>query len=88
MIVNLSVWTALGQLRDYVYGADHAAVLRQRRAFFVPMESPHLVLWWVPSGHRPTLAEARDRLERLAADGPTPYAFTLREPFEPPSDGA
>ncbi|MFJ4790482.1 DUF3291 domain-containing protein [Streptomyces sp. NPDC088794] len=40
-----------------------------------------VVLWWVPAGHRPTVAEAEERLLRLRADGPTPYAFTFRSPF-------
>lgn len=83
VIINLSVWTDVASLEAYVYGAAHAAVLKQRRMFFTRMERPSLVLWWVPEGHRPTLAEARERLDRLEADGPTAYAFTLREVFGP-----
>jgi len=88
MIVNLSVWTDVELLRAYVYGDAHAAVLRQRRAFFTPMDTPSLVLWWIDAGSTPSLEEARDRLEHLAAHGPTPHAFTLREPFPPDSDGS
>ncbi len=83
MIVNLSVWTDLASLEAYVYGAAHAAVLKQRRMFFTAMLSPSLVLWWVPAGHRPTMEEAHERLVALESDGPTPYAFTLRTPFGP-----
>lgn len=79
VIVNLSVWTSLAALEAYVYGEAHAAVLRQRRMFFSRMPGPTLVLWWVPEGHHPTLAEAQERLRRLEAEGPTPYAFTLRD---------
>ena len=43
----------------------------------------HLALWWVPVGHRPTVGEARDRLELLRRNGPTPVAFTFRTPFGP-----
>lgn len=83
MIVNLSVWSDVASLEAYVYGAAHAAVLKQRRMFFTRMELPSLVLWWVPNGHRPTLDEAHERLAALESDGPSPYAFTLREPFGP-----
>lgn len=83
MIVNLSVWLDVASLEAYVYGAAHAAVLRQRREFFNVMERPHVVLWWVPVGHRPTLQEARDRLDRLEAIGPSPDAFTLRTSYLP-----
>ena len=81
MIVNLSVWEDLAALESYVYGAEHAAVLKQRRMFFHRMERPSLVLWWVPKGHEPTLDEARERLDRLEADGPTPNAFTMRDSY-------
>lgn len=40
-------------------------------------------LWWVPAGHRPTVAEAEERLLHLRAHGPTEYAFTLRPSFPP-----
>jgi hypothetical protein len=86
MIVNLSVWTGLDALEAYVYGDAHLAVLRQRRSFFTRMSTPNLVLWWVPEGHVPSLPEARERLDRLEADGPTAYAFTMRQAFD--EDGA
>ncbi len=86
MIVNLSVWEDVAALRAYVYGDAHADVLRQRRAFFTPLETPSLVLWWVDAGHEPSLGEAHERLEALTADGPSPRAFTLRQAFDP--DGA
>jgi hypothetical protein len=49
------------------------------------MPTAHLVLWWVPAGHRPSLEEARDRLHRLDVDGPRAGAFTMRRTFAPPS---
>jgi hypothetical protein len=81
MIVNLSVWDGLESLRAYVYAPGHVEVLRARRRFFVPMGTPHLVLWWVPDGHRPTLEEARERLTLLERNGPGPDAFTLAAAF-------
>ena len=78
LIVNLSVWETVEALRSYVYGPVHADVLRRRREWFSALGRPHLVLWWVPEGHRPGLEEAGDRLERLERDGPGPEVFTLR----------
>ncbi len=83
VIVNLSVWESVEALRSYVYDAGHLAVLRRRREWFAPMDSAQLVLWWVPAGHRPTLGEARARLDQLDTQGPTAEAFTLRQPFDP-----
>lgn len=81
MIVNLTVWESIEALREYAYRSGHVEFLRRRREWFVPLDGPSLVLWWVPAGHRPTVEEARKRLERLAAEGPTPEAFTLKTAF-------
>jgi hypothetical protein len=38
----------------------------------------------VPAGLRPAVPERFARLARLRATGPSPEAFTLAQPFEPP----
>ena len=82
-LINMSVWSSLEMLRAFVYTTAHVQVLRQRRAWFEQLATSHLVLWWVPAGHIPSVDEALARLERLRRDGPTPAAFTFRAPFEP-----
>jgi hypothetical protein len=49
------------------------------------MEEPYVALWWVPAGTVPTVAEAEERLERLARSGPTAAAFTFRSSFPAPA---
>lgn len=88
IIVNMSVWESLESLGAYVYGGDHAAVMRQRRTWFERMREIYSALWWVPAGHHPTTAEAEERLRCLRGHGPTPFAFTFREPFPAPGHGA
>ena len=56
------------------------------RDWFHRMPDPYLALWWLPAGTIPTVAEARGRLELLAAKGPTADAFTFRAPFPEPAD--
>jgi hypothetical protein len=84
LIVNMSVWESVEALRAFTYGAEHVAVLRRRREWFTRLGAPVTVLWWVPAGTLPTVAEAEERLAALRADGPAPRAFTLREVFPPP----
>jgi hypothetical protein len=48
------------------------------------MSEAHLVLWWVPAGHRPTPAEASERLNQLRSAGPSPAAFHFRQVFDAP----
>ena len=77
LIVNMSVWESLEALRAFVYGPDHRAVMAGRRQWFEKMAEAYLVLWWVPAGYVPSVDEAKERLERLRRDGPSPAAFTL-----------
>ena len=83
-VANLSVWTGLDALADFVYrDPAHRGLMRRRRDWFDRMEIS-LVLWWVPAGHAPTLAEGRDRLALLGTSGPTERAFTFSRAFPPP----
>jgi hypothetical protein len=84
IIVNLTVWESVDALRTFVYRTTHLEPMRRRRDWFVPFDGPHLVLWWLPAGTRPSIGEAADRLARLTAGGPSPEAFTLREPYPRP----
>jgi hypothetical protein len=84
MLLNMSVWQGLEPLRQFVYRSAHAAFLRRRREWFERMGEAYLVLWWVPRGHRPGIAEAIARLEALRTSGPSAFAFTFRETFPPP----
>lgn len=88
ILPNLTVWKSMESFKDYVFKSDHANFVRRRREWFQPMDDlPVLTMWWIPAGHKPTLEEARERIDHLAAHGPTPTAFTLRPTFDPPSQG-
>jgi hypothetical protein len=84
IIVNMSTWTSIDALADFVYRSAHAGVMRERRKWFTTMAESYQGLWWVPAGHRPTTREAEQRLAHLRDHGPTPLAFTFKQPFPPP----
>jgi hypothetical protein len=84
MAINMSVWTSLAALQQYVYQSAHVGPLHDRKRWFEPIAGPILALWWIPAGHIPTVAEALDRLGHLKAHGPTQHAFTFRAPFPAP----
>jgi hypothetical protein len=75
MAVNLSVWESVEALERFVWQTVHKRFYGRRSDWFDKMEGPHSVMWWVPAGHRPPLTEAKQRLEHLAARGPSDYAF-------------
>ena len=86
MLVTLSVWRDVAALRNYVYESGHLEVLRRRREWFESAGKASVVLWWVPKGHRPSVTEGLDRLERLRRSGPGPEAFDFRHPHPAPDD--
>lgn len=83
VIVNLTLWRGVEDLRRFTYRTEHAGFVRRRKEWFAELGGPYLVLWWVPAGHRPGLDEAKQRLEHLAAHGPTPEAFIFSRAFDP-----
>jgi hypothetical protein len=84
IIVNFGVWESREHLWAFVYRSQHLDFLRRRREWFQHLDEPYLVVWWVPAGHIPSMDEALVRLDHLRQHGPTPEAFTFREPFDPP----
>lgn len=83
-LVNVSTWADLDSLKAFVYGPAHVEIMRRRREWFHAMAQSHLVLWWVPAGHRPDEQEAKSRLQHLQRAGASAHAFTFREFFAAP----
>lgn len=82
LLVNFSVWDSIENLWNFAYRSAHLGVLRRRREWFLRVAEPYSVMWWVPEGTIPTLAEAMARLGHLRAEGPSPAAFTFQEPYD------
>ena len=53
----------------------HRQFYERRREWFEALGERHLVMWWVPEGHRPTLDEAVARLDHLRAHGDSDPTF-------------
>ena len=84
MIVNMSVWESAEALFDYVYRSGHQAYLARRKEWFAMPAEAHLVLWWIPAGTRPTIEEAKRRLDLLRQICPSPEAFTFKQRYPAP----
>ena len=83
-VVNMSVWEDVASLSSYAFRSDHVEIMRRRREWFHPMAEVYAVLWWIPIGHRPSVVEARERLDYLREHGATEYAFTFKQPYQAP----
>jgi hypothetical protein len=85
LMVNMSVWTTPEHLFEFVYKTAHTKVMARRREWFEKMEV-YQVLFWIPAGHVPTLAEAMARLRLLREQGPSPEAFTFKQRYPAPGE--
>ena len=87
-LVNMSVWTDVESLFAYVYRTAHRDVMVGRRAWFERPDGAYQVLWWVPAGSVPSVAQGLARLAVLRAEKAAgPAAFTFRDVFPPPVPG-
>lgn len=85
VLVNYSVWQSVEELKTYAYRSEHVEIFRRRAEWFERPTEAHMVLWWIPAGHQPTLEEAVARLRHLREHGPGPLAFTFAHASEPPA---
>lgn len=81
-LYNLSVWEGTDPLFNFVYRSTHKELMTRRRDWFARPAQMHMVLWWVPTGHQPGIAEALERLQHLQTHGPGPHAFGFREAYD------
>lgn len=74
-VSNLTVWESVEALERFVWGTIHKRFYERRAEWFEVMKDMHFVMWWAPAGHRPSLEEALERLERRKAQGDGDEAF-------------
>ena len=84
ILLNFSVWKDLESLKDFTYSGPHLEIMRRRREWFERMTDAYVALWWVPAGHKPSVAEAVSRIDHLRQFGPSAEAFTFRQVYPPP----
>lgn len=76
-LYTLSLWQSTADLQRFLYNTPHVEFMKRGKEWFKEIERPRHVLWWVESGHLPTLREAHGRLILLHEIGPSLKAFNL-----------
>ncbi len=77
MAVNISVWEDVSSFKAFVYSSVHSYFLRNKKKWFDLKGPSQFVMWWIPEGTLPTLSMAKEKLELLENEGPSPQAFTF-----------
>lgn len=84
IIVNMSVWTSMEALKNYVYSGEHLEVLKNKKSWFEKFTGPVLALWWIPAGTIPSIEDARRALQTLKTRGPSSQVFSFAKPYPEP----
>jgi len=85
ILVNLSVWESIEQLKAYVYQSLHGHFFARRRQWFEKYSGQHFGMWWLKRDQLPTVEEGKAKLEYLELHGSTPECFTFAKPYPPPN---
>ncbi|MBS2021263.1 MAG: DUF3291 domain-containing protein [Deltaproteobacteria bacterium] len=90
VLFNFSIWESVEALHAYTYKTAHAQAYAARRSWFSETKAVvgghELAMWWIEAGARPTVEEAKAKLAKIHAEGPTREAFTFKTAFPPPAD--
>lgn len=81
LLINISVWKNLESLFNYTYHSGHIDVFKRKKEWFSKIKMMHMAFWYVPKGYKPTFQDAKNRLNYIDKNGPSPYAFTFKGKF-------
>ena len=74
-LMTLSVWQSAAHLEAFAFNTVHRKIYERKAEWFAKLQSHHLVMWNIEDAHRPTLDEAKQRLDHLNKHGNTDFAF-------------
>ncbi len=83
LLVNMSVWESIDDLKNFVYESFHIEILKRKNEWFNKFDGMYQVLWWVNAGTIPDVEEAKARLVYLQQHGESEVAFSFRNSFAP-----
>lgn len=83
---TLSLWQDLESPMAFSYFGLHAEALRHGRDWFEKPTWPPLVTWWVDDTVIPMWRDGVERHEYLHDHGPTPHAFSFKQPYDSKGD--
>ncbi len=86
LLVNMSVWESVEQLKSFVYDSFHIEILKRKKEWFSKFDKAYQVMWWIRAGTEPSIEEAERRLVYLQENAESPYAFSFRQSFPPSAE--
>lgn len=75
ILLNLTVWSSIEHLSQFVWKTVHKRFYEQRKEWFVHSGEQNFVMWWIPLGYIPTIEEAVEKLFQLRTMGESEECF-------------
>ena len=83
-LVNMSVWESVESLKHFMFKTHHIDFLKRKKEWFETPTQATYVLWWIPTGHIPSIEEAKQKLALIRKHGETAEAFSFKKVFAAP----
>jgi hypothetical protein len=80
---TLSEWEGIEPVAAFAYHGAHGEAMKHRNDWFIHNGLPEQTAWWIEDGETPNWQMAADRMDHLHDNGPSAFAFGLRQPFGP-----
>lgn len=84
VVLNMSVWASVDDLKNFVISPGHMEMMTQRNRWVQESEYPTTAMWWIRENARPTARTSKAALQTLAKHGPSIEAFTFAQVFPKP----
>jgi len=75
LLINMSVWETAEDLARFVFRTVHVKFYQKRAEWFEKPKQAIFAMWEVAEGHKPTPAEALEKLADLRANGASERVF-------------
>jgi len=86
ILINVSIWTGIASLEQFVFKTFHSEFLKRRREWFTAYGKVYVAMWWIEKGKTPTMEEAISKLNDLEKKGASSGAFNFRTKFPKPNE--
>lgn len=84
LVLNMSVWASVDDLKNFVISPSHMEMMTQRNRWVQESEYPTTAMWWIRENARPTARTSKAALQTLAKHGPSIEVFTFAQVFSKP----
>jgi hypothetical protein len=72
---TLSVWESVAALENFVWKTVHRQFYQRKTEWYDAAGNGNFVMWWLPAGQRPTVAEGMARWSHSQTHGHSDHAF-------------